>query len=271
MEAVRHRQTIERDAHRALRLPVSEYLEEIENPIGISGDASKTLGYRSPYFRILESAHGKVGTGRDISLISLTMKAVIQGISNNGATAQIDYAIFDNSNAYVASSTVWVSLATATDSDSVVALLAAAVAADSVTIGHTVTAANVLIPGGLPAALPMYVSGVAKTGYFAVVGAPVVAGGAGVARFYLDTNGDGTGTAPSEVYAPSLQAIIVNASAAYVVTAVTVDTNRKYIDVTMKAVTFSGVTVVGISVLGSQSLVAAANGTSVNCLVLVKK
>lgn len=120
-------------------------------------------------------------------------------------------------------------------------------------------------------AVPMMVAGVAKSSTYAVVGAPAVAGGAGVARFYIDSNGDGTGTAPSEVYASSLQAVIVNSTSSYVLTGVSVDTNRKYIDVTMKALTFAGITVAGIGVLGSQSLVAAANATVVNCSVFVKK
>src|SRR6202044_579934 len=65
----------------------------------------------------------------------------------------------------------------------------------------------------IPTSLPMYVSGVAKSNYYAVVGSPTVAGGAGVARFYVDTNGDGTGTAPSAIFTPSLQAVIWNTSA----------------------------------------------------------
>lgn len=120
-------------------------------------------------------------------------------------------------------------------------------------------------------ALPMYVSGTAKSNYYAVVGAPTVAGGAGVARFYIDSNGDGTGTAPSAVFAASLQAVVITSTTAYVPTAVTVDTNRKYIDVTMKSLTFSTGLAGLLNVLTGQSLTAAANGTTVNCFVLVQK
>lgn len=119
--------------------------------------------------------------------------------------------------------------------------------------------------------VPMYVSGVAKTSYYAVVGSPTVAGGSGVARFYIDTNGDGTGTAPSEVYSGSLQAVVINSTTVYAPTAVSVDTNRKYIDVTMKSLTFATGLAGILNVLTGASLAAAVNGTTVNCFVLVKQ
>lgn len=120
----------------------------------------------------------------------------------------------------------------------------------------------------IPPAIPMYVNGVAKTGYFAVVGSPSVAGGSGVARFYIDTNGDGTGTAPSEVYAASLQAVVVNSTASYLPQSVTVDTNRKYIDVKMGQLATG---LAGIVPILTGAVSNAANGTVVNCFVLVKK
>lgn len=121
------------------------------------------------------------------------------------------------------------------------------------------------------AALPMYVNGVAKIGTFPVVASPSVAGGSGVVRFYIDSNGDGTGTAPSEVYAGSLQAVVVNSTTVYQISSVSVDTNRKYIDITMRALTFATGLAGLISVVTGASLANAANGTVVNCFVVVKK
>lgn len=115
------------------------------------------------------------------------------------------------------------------------------------------------------------VSGVSKASTYFVTGAPVVAGGAGVVRFYIDSNGDGSGTAPSEVYASSLQAVVVNGTNLYQITAVTVDVAKKYIDIGMKALTFTGITLLSTNILGSVALNNAANGIAVNCLVLVKQ
>lgn len=116
-----------------------------------------------------------------------------------------------------------------------------------------------------------YVGGVAKTGTYAVAAAPVVAGGAGVARFYVDTNGDGTGTAPSEIEIATLQTVVTNTTLGYVPQSFTVDTSRKYIDVKMGALSFSGLTILGQTVLGAQSIANAANGITVNCFVIVKQ
>lgn len=197
-------------------------------------------------------------------------KVFLTGYSFDGSGLSVNASYLDTATGIISDvPAISLNLSSVSDGPSLDAVGVAAVNAYSVAQGYTISQ---LIKGAAPDSLiPMYVNGVAKTGYYAVVGNPAVAGGAGVARFYTDSNGDGTGTAPSEIFTPSLQAVIVNASAAYVVTGVSVDTNRKYIDVTMKALTFSGVTVVGVSVLGSQSLVVATNGTTVNCLVLVKK
>lgn len=114
-------------------------------------------------------------------------------------------------------------------------------------------------------------SGVAKERVYTITATPTVAGGAGVARFYIDSNGDGSGTAPSEVYASSLQATVWDTSLGYVQQSYTVGGSGKYIDVKMGTLSFSGLTILGQTVLGSQSIANAANGTAVNCFVLVKK
>lgn len=67
MEIVRHRQTIERDAHRALRLPVSTTTKLRQN-------SRKVVV--SPYFQPEVSLHRKVGTGRDINLSLYYMNSI---------------------------------------------------------------------------------------------------------------------------------------------------------------------------------------------------
>lgn len=118
---------------------------------------------------------------------------------------------------------------------------------------------------------PMIVSGVAKSNTYAVTGAPAVAGGSGVARFYIDSNGDGTGTAPSEVETDSLSATVWNTAASYLPEAFTVDTNRKYIDITEGKLNFSTGLAGLLNVLTGATIGAAANGTVVHAFVIVKK
>lgn len=117
--AIRHRQTIAPQGLGVLRLPVSKYLKEIEIPYSISGSTPNTLRYISPYFRLLESAHRKVGTGRDIKFISVIMSKIglilgVQGdgsnldamiqIIQNGVSSGVDTAGFDPSTATDAAS-----------------------------------------------------------------------------------------------------------------------------------------------------------------------
>lgn len=120
-------------------------------------------------------------------------------------------------------------------------------------------------------ALPMYVSGTQKANTYPIVAAPTVAGGSGVARFCIDSNGDGTGTAPSEVYADSLQAVVYSTTGNYVIQSVTVDTNRKYIDVKMGVLTFTTGIAGLLNVLTGATIGNAANGTAIKCTVFVKK
>lgn len=194
-------------------------------------------------------------------------KATIAGWKTSGGNMVINVSYEDASGAILDTENHDLGSTGFTGPADFQAAAAAAILSYASGAGYSITAAGI----NSPIDSLMYAAGVAKYAYVPITAAPAVAGGAGVARFFIDTNGDGTGTAPAEVFAPSVQAVVVNATGAYVMTAVTVDTNRKYIDVTMKALTFSGITVVGIPVLGSQSLVAAANGVVVNCLVFVKK
>lgn len=128
------------------------------------------------------------------------------------------------------------------------------------------------------APVPMYVNGVAKTGYSAASGSATVAGGSGVARFYLDSNNDGTGTALySEVYPTTVQAYVLNSANVYIPSAVTVDGSRKYIDITMKQQAFSSsnalISLIGglASFITGQTFGAAPNGTAINVLVIGKQ
>lgn len=230
------------------------------------------LSVKSPYYQ--RQTRDRRLTGRDTKLSLENMKAVINSYafhSSPSIGASVNVGFYTGST-FIANDIIPI-LGVDFDNDSLPDAMVAAVIAWSTTNSYgTLTATDVIGMDYQPVVTtPMYVSGVAKTGYFAVVDSPTIAGGAGVARFYLDTNGDGTGTAPSEVYTPSLQAVVVNTTGAYVLTNVSVDANRKYIDITMKALTFGGVTVLGVNVLGSQSLVAAANSIAVNCFVFVKK
>lgn len=128
------------------------------------------------------------------------------------------------------------------------------------------------------ATVPMYVNGVAKTGYSAASGTATVAGGSGVARFYLDSNNDGTGTALySEVYATTVQAYVLNSANVYIPSAVSVDGSRKYVDITMKQQAFSSTNAL-VSLLGAlasfvtgQTFGAAPNGTVLNVLLIGKQ
>jgi hypothetical protein len=124
---------------------------------------------------------------------------------------------------------------------------------------------------------PMYVNGTSKTGYYAVTASSTVSGGSGVVRFYVDTNGNGTGTAPSEIYLSSLSAQVWSAGAPFYPGTVTVDSNRKYIDIGMKQMSVTTATGLINLLGGGASFVTgltpanAADGTVVNAFVLVKK
>lgn len=126
-----------------------------------------------------------------------------------------------------------------------------------------------LAVGDITMAVPSLarVSGVSKMNLFPIMASPAVAGGSGVARFYIDSNGDGTGTAPSAVYTASLQAVVVNTTASYLPQSITVDTNRKYIDVKMGQLATG---LAGIIPILTGAVANAANGTVVNCLVFVQ-
>lgn len=219
----------------------------------------------SPYFR---SDRGAV---TEIKMA----KALVTGIStsDDGGAAAAQFLLWDDSNNLIGLLTYDVTVSFTDTSASqlrsdILTGIAAGVTRD---FSLTITSSNMTYLNDTLESIPMYVSGVAKTGYYAVVGAPSVAGGAGVARFYIDSNGDGTGTAPSAVFSSSLQAVVWNSTAAYIPQSITVDTNRKYIDVKMGTLNFSTGLAGILSVLTGASIANAANGTTVNCLVLVQQ
>lgn len=214
------------------------------------------------------------------------IKAFILGYQPTGVNFSVVFFLADSSNTFTGNYEIPVAVPSITDTDATIeANIVADITAFCSTNGITVPSSfdwTVTSPSdvataiaaaiaALPSALPMLVSGVAKANTYPIVGAPSVAGGAGVARFFIDSNGDGTGTAPSAVFASSLQAVVVNASNVYIPSSVTVDTNRKYIDVGLKELTFASTILSLINVLTGASLGAAPNATVVNCFVLVQK
>lgn len=88
-----------------------------------------------------------------------------------------------------------------------------------------------------------------------------VAGGAGVATFYTDSNGDGTGTAlHPNLTADLCTGVVDGVSDQYAPQTPVVASDKKSVTVNFKKLTASGVTVVGITVVGSLTYANAANG-----------
>lgn len=270
MQAVRHRQTTAPLCKGVLRLPVSgDHIPHTGNMVV------------SPYFQVKVRENSadprpqrKVGTGRDTNLSLKSMRAVVKNVypAVGGAAPTLATIEYLNGNTPFDEHPIVISFAnvfTVEDlKNECITKVNADVASDPTSLDVT---DGITLAFPIAEVVPMFVSGVAKTGTFAVTGAPSVAGGAGVARFYIDSNGDGTGTAPSEVYTDSLQAVVWNSANVYIPSAVSVDASKEYIDVTLKQQAFSGITVVGINVLGSAALNNAPNGTTVRCFVIVKK
>lgn len=251
-------QTIARDAHRGLRLPVW---------------SSHSGGILSPYFQ--RSSLQEIGTGRNITILAnhmaVTKALVITPETWNNDIA-VDVQFYDGNTCVFEYNIELTDTSQYGSTESIQAYANTLILAMAVAQGFTsLTLNSQILWDETLTQYPMYVSGVAKIGTYAVTATPAVAGGAGVARFYVDTNGDGTGTAPGEIEIATLQAVVVNTSAAYVLGAVSVDTNRKYIDVTMKALTFTTGLAGILNVLTGANLTNATNGTSVNCYVIVKK
>lgn len=179
----------------------------------------------------------------------------------------VPMTILDSSDNVVIADTVYFNVNSFHSVADVRAAVVSAVLAYCTLNSITLTADSIFFEEASIEPLPMRVSGVAKNGCYPIVAAPTVAGGAGVARFYIDSNGDGTGTAPSAVYTASLQAVVVNSTASYLPQSITVDTNRKYIDVKMGQLATG---LAGIIPILTGAVANAANGTVVNCLVFVQ-
>lgn len=232
-------------------------------------------GLISPYFQLTPAR--KRNPLRDIKIIPSTMilKALVSGWSIGGNVPNLDVYLESDDGTLSVSVIIPVTYAY---SDTDLTLQAAAngmitsfctgLGLPAPIIDWLATTPTDLAAAIAASAVPMYVSGVAKTGYYAVVAAPAVAGGAGVARFYIDSNGDGTGTAPSAVFSGSLQAVVPSSTATYQLQSFTVDTNRKYIDVKMGTLSTG---LAGIIPILTGAIGNTANSTVVNCFVLVQK
>lgn len=217
----------------------------------------------------------RIGAGRDTH-ISTTMKAIFLSFgedqSNVPTALTGNYQVQDSTGQPIDFVTVYPIYSGGESFPQLRALADTAFLAYAASKSYGMTQADIEGPtDGFALALPMLVSGVAKLNTYSIAAQPTIAGGAGVARFYTDSNGDGTGTAPSEIEISTLQAYVVNGSAVYGIGAVTVDTNRKYIDITMKTLSFASTILSLITVLTGATFGAAANGIVVNCFVIVKK
>lgn len=95
-----------------------------------------------------------------------------------------------------------------------------------------------------------------------------VAGGAGVATFYTDTNGDGTGTALyANLTADMLSFFVDGVADQYAFPTITVAGNKKSVTVLTQKLGFSGVTILGINALGTVAYANAANGVAVKMII----
>lgn len=225
----------------------------------------------SPYFQ--RSDFEEEAPGQEYSIILDLMKAIygLDYVAINGGNQYVGVGFFDMTTSpatCIDVQNLQVDMAGATGPDT---LGTAAIAAiNTFATSQSYSLSDGIWPvfsvaGIIP---PMVVSGVAKANSYAVVGSPTVAGGAGVVRFYIDSNGDGTGTAPSAVFTGSLQAVVPSSTATYQLQSFTVDTNKKYIDVKMGTLSTG---LAGIIPILTGAIGNTANGVAVNCFVLVQK
>lgn len=212
----------------------------------------------------------RVGTRRNTNHILEMLTAYYMGYGVTGIDGSVEMVLRDSNNIYNFSTNVPLSVVGSDTSTSIESRVSSSVASFLIMNGLTAPDVEIFLDP-IQTLPPMLVGGVAKTNTYSVAAAPTVAGGAGVVRFYTDSNGDGTGTAPSEIELFTLQAYVVNTSAVYVIGSISVDTNRKYIDITMKSLAFTTGLAGLLSVITGASLANAANGTAVNCFVIVKK
>lgn len=233
MQILRHRQTIVPQALGVLRLPVSK----------VRGTSADLV---SPYFRLLESAHRKVGIGRDIRIIPeiMALNKVIYSPEPqyDGNTHLFVVANFmDSSTNLVVDSAILTLSATAisgvTDEATLKAAVVAAISAYITSAGYTITTwiESSAVLSDIPAAPTSYQTIVSQTG----TAAPTVSGGfappntypAGTTFTWARTSaGVYTLTASSAVFNTSKTGVFVaplqnlNASVRAVVTSTTVIT-----------------------------------------------
>lgn len=245
------------DGHRGLNLPAS----------CTRGQCSCV---RSPYLGLLSPQ--RVGKRAGIpNILVIMITAYINGYTPD-SPMDVALLIYDSTGVNTAGYNIPVALSNGTQSADLDSEVEAAINTYLTNQGVPTPGSfvwTVATPAQVAAAiLPMQVGAVKKSGFYPVVASPTVAGGVGVARFFVDSNGDGTGTAPSEIELASLQAVVVNTTASYLPQSMTADTNRKYIDVKMGQLATG---LAGIIPILTGAVANAANGTIVNCTVFVKK
>lgn len=212
-------------------------------------------------------SYGISRTGRDTNVNTTTMKANINCFKNGGADIIADVMYFDDSDgSYIEPANIPVPKIGVTSMSKLLDSATTAILAHAVANSYTMTALDIIYP--YPIA---FSSGTEKPGDYPYISSAAVAGGAGVVRFYLTTDGTSSGAAIfSEIDADSVQVQVWNSTNSYIPASVTVDTNKKYIDVTMKQLTFTSGLAGILNVLTGASLVSAPNGTTVKCVVFGK-
>lgn len=145
MNDVRHRQTIAPQGLGVLRLPVSS------TGVLHARHGSYKTSIASPYFRLLESAHRKVGTGRDTQLSLATMKLIISDFigsrQNTHAQMQLTVSPFDGSDTIGPDDVVHFDITNAASiADIVNAAKAFILGAYASAMGYTLSASDLIWP-----------------------------------------------------------------------------------------------------------------------------
>lgn len=194
------------------------------------------------------------------------MKAIVASFVVNLPHFQANVAFTDGTNNIIDAELLNVNVNAVNTMGDVMAVAEAAILAYATAASYTLAATDIIWMEPVAES-----SGTQKLGTFPYTSSAAVAGGAGVVRFYLTTDGTSGGAAVFTTIDPdSVQIQVVNSTALYVPSAVSVDPSGKYIDVTMKQQTFVTGLAGLLSVITGASLVAAANGTVVKCTVFGK-
>lgn len=150
-----------RDGHRAFSLPVSDVVD-----LGIP-----KVNYLSPYFRLRDTDHRKVGTGRDTKISLATMKCLVYNLLPD----ECDYKVYDGiSTAPILTDFVVPNVPVFSSLDDISSVAIPMIITKMAGLGYTISATDIVFPDdsvGYPYAA--YQTIVTQTG----TGAPAVSGG----------------------------------------------------------------------------------------------